>query len=136
MRDQVSSLVNDSLKQAEFNGKVDRGTLNDLQKKADLMGRMLRKRVDETDVNSYIDAKQFLSDLDSSITILKQPDVGSYFNGKYALKAKNVDELVKYMSNNGLTFAATVPGDESAYNALYQAMANYDNTLQLQATNK
>ena len=135
-RELISSLINDSLKQAEFNGKVDRGTVSQLQREVDGMGRMLRKRVDETDVNSYIDAKQFLSDLDSSITILKQPDVGSYFNGKYTLKSKNVDELVKYMTNNGLTFASSTPGDESAYNALYQAMANYDTAMQTAVSNK
>ncbi len=135
-REQISSLIDDSIKQATFNNRVDPGTVRQLQKDVDSMGRMLRKRVDETDVNSYIDAKQFLANLDSSITIFRQSDVGNYFNGKNTLKSRNVDELVKHMATNGLTFAPAVPGQESAYNALYQAMANYDAALQTTASNK
>jgi hypothetical protein len=129
-RERVSSLMNEAVKQAGFNGQVDRGTVSQLQKDADTLGRMLRKNVDNVDVNSYIEAKGFLSNLDSTITILKQRDVGSFVNGKYTLKARNVDELVRFMADKGLTFAAAAPGQESAYNSLYNAMANYDTALQ------
>jgi len=133
-RERVASLLGDAVKQAEFNGRVDPGITRDLSKTTDGIGKQLKKNVDQTDVNSYIDAKQFLNNLDSSITTLKQQDVGKYFSGQYDLsKAKNVGELVTYMSDKGLTFTNTVPGDESAYNALYQAMANYDTALQATA---
>jgi len=128
-RDRVNNGIADALKQAEFNGKVDPGTSRQLQKDVDSLGKTLRKHVGDTDVNEYIKAKEFLGNLDSSIVILKQPDVGNYFSGKYALKAKNVGELVADMTGKGLTFTAATPGDESAYNALYQSMANYDNAL-------
>ena len=129
-RDQVSNLMNQAVKQAEFNGQVDGGTRRDLEKAADDRARLLKSNIDTLGVNDFIEAKQFLNNLDSSITILKQKDVGSYFNGKYELKAKSVGELVKNMTEKGLTFASATPGDESAYNALYQAMANYDNAVQ------
>ena len=134
-RDRVSSGIADALKQAEFNGKVDQGTVRQIQKDADGMGRALRRNVGETDINSYIAAKNFLDNLDSSIAVLKQPDVGKYFSGQYTLKSKNVGQLVTDMTNQGLTFAGSVPGDESAYMALYQAMANYDAALQATASN-
>ena len=129
-RDRVSSLMNDAVKQAEFNGQVDGNTRRDLEKAADDMGRQLKRSIDNLGVSDYIEAKQFLNNLDSSITILKQRDVGSYFNGKYDLKSKTVHELVKNMTEKGLLFASATPGDESAYTALYQAMANYDNAVQ------
>lgn len=128
-RDNISNGIADALKQAEFNGKVDSGTSRQLQQDVDRMSKLLRQNVDNTGVNDYIEAKTFLNNLGASVAILKQPDVGSYLNGKYALKAKNVGELVSEMTNKGLTFTNAVPGDESAYNALYQAMANYDNAL-------
>ena len=135
-RDQIGSGIADALKQAEFNGKVDGGTVNQLRRDVDTLGRQLKSNIGDVGVNDYIEAKTFLSNLDSSIVILKQPDAGSYFSGKYDLKAKNVNELVKNMTDKGLTFAGAVPGDESAYNALYQAMANYDNALHATASNQ
>jgi hypothetical protein len=128
-RDAITNGIADAMKQAEFNGKVDPGTNRQLQRDVDSMGRMLRQNVNNTDINEYLKAKEFLSNLDSSIVVLRQPDVGSFFSGKYALKAKNVGELVSDMTGKGLTFAAATPGDESAYNALYQAMASYSNAL-------
>ena len=61
-----------------------------------------------------------------AITALQQRDVGNYFTGKYALKAKTVPELIKQMSERGLQFAPALPGDEPAYAALHQALAAYD----------
>jgi hypothetical protein len=133
-RDRVSDLMSQAVKQAEFNGQVDGNTRRDLEKAADEMGRQLKRNIDTIGVNDYIEGKQFLNNLDSSITILKQQDVGNYFNGKYQLKAKDVHDLVKNMTEKGLTFASATPGDESAYNALYQAMANYDNAVQSLST--
>jgi hypothetical protein len=128
-RERIGSGIADALKQAEFNNKVDGGTVNQLRKDVDSLGRQLKRNIADVGVNDYIEAKGFLNNLDSSIVILKQPDAGNYLNGKYDLKAKSVGDLVKNMTEKGLTFASAVPGDESAYNALYQAMANYDNLL-------
>jgi len=128
-RDHISNGIADAMKQAQFNGKVDPGTVRQLQKDVDSMGRTLRKHVGDTEMNEYIRAKEFLGNLDSSLVVLRQPNVSDYFNGKYTLKAKNVGELVSDMTNKGLTFAGAMPGDYSAYNSLYQAMANYDNAL-------
>jgi hypothetical protein len=130
-RDRVDSLLNEAMKQAQFNGQPDRGTVMQIQKDADAIARDLKKDIDSIDMGSYIDAKNFLANLDASIVVLKQKDAANYFNGKYDLnnKAKNVDELVAYMAANGLTFAPAVPGQESAYNALYTAMSSYDVAL-------
>ena len=125
-RDRVTTLLNDAVKEAQFNGRPGQGTVRQIQKDADTIARNLKKNIDSIDMGSYIDAKTFLSNLDSAIAALKSQNAADYFNGKYELKAKNVDELVTYMSQNGLTFASAVPGQEGAYNALYTAMANYD----------
>ena len=112
-RDRISTLIGEALKQAVFNNKVDSGTSRELVKESDLMGRQLRKNVGDTDINDYIAAKGFIDDLNSAIVILKQNDVGSYVGGKYDLKARNVDELVRYMTEKGLTFAGLpFRGDE------------------------
>ena len=57
---------------------------------------------------------------------LGQPDAKDLLSGKYDLKVKTVPELVKFMTANGLRFARALPGDEAAYQSLYQAMEEYD----------
>ncbi|HEY7312139.1 MAG TPA: hypothetical protein VH643_22430, partial [Gemmataceae bacterium] len=47
-------------------------------------------------------------------------------NGAWALKGKNVAELVQHMRDKGLWFAPATPGDESAYTSLYYALAAFD----------
>jgi hypothetical protein len=37
-----------------------------------------------------------------------------------------VAELVQFLTDNGLVFASAAPGDETAYRALYDALAAYD----------
>ncbi len=130
-RERVDSLLNEAMKQAQFNGQPDRGTVMQIQTDANTIARNLKKDIDSIDMGSYIEAKNFLSNLDASIVILKQKDAANYFNGKYDLNnnAKDVGELVNYMAKNGLTFAPAVSGQEGAYNALYTAMSTYDVAL-------
>jgi len=128
-RERISSQVADAVKQAELNHQVDSGTIRQLTQDTDALAKKLRKQVGDMAPGGFIEASAFLNSLTSSITILKQRDVGNYFSGKYDLKAKNVQELVKYMSDKGLQFTKALPGDESAYLSLYQSMANYDTAL-------
>ena len=132
-RERISAQVAEAVKQAELNGQVDSGTVRQLNQDVDALTKKLRRNIDDVAPNDYIEAKQFLNNLDSSITILKQRDVGNYFSGYYDLKAKNVADLVKYMSDKGLQFTNAIPGDESAYLSLYQSMVNYDTALQARA---
>ena len=72
----------------------------------------------------YIRAKRFLDDLQSSIRILRRPDVAQYFANPP--KAKTVRELAQHMIEHNLRFAPAVSGDEAAYFRFYQALATYD----------
>jgi hypothetical protein len=62
--------------------------------------------------------------------------VGDHFTGKFALKVKTVPELVALMTQQGLQFAPAVPGDQPAYAALHQALANYSVAVQAQAASR
>ena len=112
--------------QAEFNGQVDPGTITQLSNDVDALHKQLRKNGGDLPFAVYTEAKTFLNNMDDALNALRQRDVGSYFTGKLALKAKTVPELVEHMAKQGLQFAPAVPGDESAYVALHQALANYD----------
>jgi hypothetical protein len=125
-RERINALAQEAVKQAEFNNQVDPGTIRQLSNDVDQMQGQLRRTGRDLPPTPYIDAKTFLANLASSIAALQQRDVGNYFTGKYALKAKNVPDLVKYMSEQGLRFAPAVPGEEGPYQALYQALVSYD----------
>jgi hypothetical protein len=52
--------------------------------------------------------------------------VGAYLSPSWVSKARDVAELVHFMSRSGLRFAPATPGDEPAYAALYRALADLD----------
>ena len=128
-RERINSLVRDAVSQAGFNGQVDSGTITQLISDTDRVRARLRRTGTDLPPSLYIDSNAFLNNLDDAIRALQQPDVGSHFTGKYALKAKTIPELVNYMNANGLQFAPAVPGDESAYLALQKALATYDRAV-------
>jgi hypothetical protein len=126
-RERTSSLVQEAAKQAEFNNQVDPGVLRQLRDDASRMRAQLRRNGVNLPPDDYIEGKNFLDNLDSAITALRQPDVGNFFTGRYAPKGKTVQELIRYMTQQGLRFAPAVPGEEAQYLAIYQALLAYDN---------
>src|SRR5207244_6841866 len=112
------------------------GTLTQLTSDVDSLHKQLRKNGGDLPFALYTEAKTFLNNLDDSLTALRQRDVGSYFTGKFAIKAKTVPELVEHLAKQGLQLAPATPGDEQAYTSLHQALANYDLAAQAQTASR
>jgi hypothetical protein len=124
LRDQIDQLTLTAKNQAA-KGQVDAQVLTDLEQSIDKLTQLLKDRVDSTAFADYTAAKHFLKDLDQSVAVLKQPDAGKYVSGAYAARGSTVNELVNYMSQNGLKFAPATSGEEGAYSALYQSLLRY-----------
>jgi hypothetical protein len=135
-RERINSLTQAAVRQAEFNGHVDPGTMTQVSSDVDNLQRQLRRNGGDLPFGVYTEAKTFLNNLDDAITALRQPNVGNYFTGKFAVKAKTIPELVDYMTKQGLQFAPAVPGDEGSYLSLHQALANYDLAAQAQTASR
>jgi hypothetical protein len=88
--------------------------------------RSLHAKIAEIPTPAYVRAKQFLARIDDAIKILRQPDVGNYFNQTYVARGNTVGELVRHMTLLDLHFAPAVEGDAAAYHALHQVLAAYD----------
>jgi hypothetical protein len=129
-RERLSGLVQDAVKEAEFNNRVDPGSLKQMKDDLDRLQRQLSRNVGDLSPSDYIEAKRFLSSLGDALRVMGQTDAASYLNRKYAAKGKTVPDLVKYMTDNGLQFAPAVAGDETAYVALHRALAVYARGLQ------
>jgi hypothetical protein len=135
-RERLDALVATAVGQAQFNHQVDAQTLQELSSATDALRTQLRKQARELSASLYIEAKNFVNELEQAHTALRQKDVGHHFCGSYALKARTVPELVKYMTDHGLQFASALPADRASYLALHQALANYGPPVQMQTAKR
>ncbi len=128
LRSQVGTLLQDAVGQAA-NGKVDPSLLQELSRDVSRLQKLLVARANDLPEDTYIEARQFLNDLDASVRTLRRPDAGDYLSGRLAAKGSTVQKLVQYMTEHGLQFGPAVRGDEGAYNAVHRALARYDMAL-------
>jgi hypothetical protein len=109
-------------------GQVEPKRLKDLLDEVDKMSDDLGRQIGEMTPNQYIEARNYLKQLNEGIRALGRPDGGKYITGTYAAKGKTVADLVKNMQ--GLQFAPATPGTEQAYKELYEKLVAYYNRSQ------
>jgi aminopeptidase C len=85
---------------------------------------------EEIDTSSYLQAIEFYNSLESSINALERPDARKQLSGAYSPRARNVQELVDFMTDNGLKFAPSSPGNENAYQVAHDAFVRYARAAQ------
>jgi hypothetical protein len=125
MRDQIDTLMSQCKRQAASGQEVDAGALQEISRTIERLRQMLKGQIDNLSFGDYTAARRFLGELDGGVTVLKQPTAANFVNGTYAAKGHNVQELVQYMTQNGLSFAPACAGEEGSYNALYQSLLQY-----------
>jgi hypothetical protein len=135
LRHSIGKLLSEAKEQAG-KGRVRADVLRQLSRDVGDLRRLLRQRVDDLLANQYLEAKRFLADLDGAIQALGQPDAKDYIDGKYAAKGRTVQELVHYLTDNGLRFGPASQGQEAAYLSLYQALATYGRRVRAQLNDK
>jgi len=128
-RAKLTARATAAVKQAQANGHVEVELTTPLATEVDAFQKELRRIAPSLSFEQHREAKDFLNALDAAVVALQQPDVANYFNGKYALTAKTIPEMVRYMTQNALKFAPAAPGDEEAYTKLYNSMSAYDRSL-------
>jgi hypothetical protein len=125
LREDINSLLPKAINEAT-NGKVNTDELERLQHAVDRLQQILTNNVRDVPPGQYGEARHFLNNLDDGLKVLKQPDAGLYFTPRYNAKGKTISDLVKHMTDQGLTFAPAVSGDEAAYVALHRLLAAYN----------
>jgi hypothetical protein len=122
-RQTISSLLAQGIRQARI-GRIDPQALNDLQAALDAMRKQLSTRATDANAKDYVQAVRFLYELSDAASALEYPDADRLTDPTLFSKAMTVSELAAYMAGKRLTFAAAVPGDEAAYDRLYQALVD------------
>lgn len=135
LRTQVDALLVEGKRQALL-GKVDAGLLRELDRCLDRLKQLLAAKVEEYSFNDYVEAKRVLRQLDDAAAVLREADAADYLNGRYAARGATVKDLLDYMTRTGIRFAPSASGQEAAYNALHQALVQYDRQASTKAADK
>jgi hypothetical protein len=125
-RKELSTLATDAVDQLRLNNPVGAATLRDMTGDVRRMNDALLRNAGDLSPSDYVEAKRFLSSLDSAIRALQDPNVGNQLNQNWTARAHNVAELVDFMGQKGLKFGPATAGDEPAYRTLYQRLLAYD----------
>jgi hypothetical protein len=133
-REKLTARALEAVRQAKSYGQVDAGTILQMTAGLESLDQQLERKVRDVLPGLYVEAKTFLNHFADAVTALRQEDVGSHFTGKYALRTRNVPDLVKHLTEQGLQFAPALPGDKAAYTVLHDALATYDQALRAQTT--
>jgi hypothetical protein len=136
LRDAVQARINEAMTQG-LKGRIDVEILARLDGSVQDLDSLLARKVADMSVTKYIEAKRYLRQLGETVQVLARSDANLYIKGALALdpaKIRNVRELVSHMSENGLTFAAAVEGDEAAYLAVHEALAGYERSVGVELT--
>ena len=128
-RERLSRRTSEAIQKIKAGGLADGAALDELQGDVYRLYKRLRDQGTDFPPSQYAEGLIFLRDFQSAIKGLWQLDVANYFNGKYALKANTVADLVKHMTEQGLHFAPAVSGDEPAYAMLHGVLADYDRAV-------
>jgi hypothetical protein len=126
----IDKLAHEAVQLALQQGKVDPATIKELRNAVNDLNVKISGPNADLSASQWIEARRFLNQLSSAITALEQPDVGDQISGKVAVQARTVRDLVQELNKRGLTFAPAVSGDETAYVALYNALAAYAQSMQ------
>ena len=120
---------------AAATGKLTPKLMKQVRTEMGTMRQTLRDQCqkEEIDTSSYLQAVEFYNSLESSVNALERPDAKKQLGGAYSPRARNVQELVDFMTDKGLKFAPSAPGNENAYQATHDAFVRYARAAQSSA---
>ncbi len=98
-------------------------------KKLSLLNEELRQKLvgnaSTWGLGEFLNAKQFVKNMDDTILFLKQPDVQNWLPGKHAFKNKTIQEMISCMAEKGLRFAPATVGSDAAYKLIHRDLVQY-----------
>jgi hypothetical protein len=125
-RERLDLLLVDAVNSAKNSNPVPAGKLKDIRVELNRLNQVLLATLSDRSPSEYVEARRFLNQVEDAVKALEDPNVANYFNQNWVPRGKNVAELVKHLSDNGLVFAPAVPGDSDAYRALYRALQAFE----------
>jgi hypothetical protein len=120
---------------AAAGGKLTPKLMKEVRKELKDMRQTMRDQLqkDEIETSSYLQGIEFYNSLERSVNALEKPDARKQLAGAYSPRARNVQELIDFMTDKGLLFAPATPGNENAYKVAHDAFVRYARAAQSSA---
>jgi hypothetical protein len=117
--------------------RLDANLLRDLKVRVQRLQFVLGARVPGIPSGQYVEARRFLTDLQSAVRALAEGLAPVHAEWRrFARNGKTAREVADWLNTHGLVIAPAVPGDEAAYQALYTALAGHAAAVHAQAAGK
>ncbi len=115
-------------------GNIEAAVLKDLRNNLEMIRENLSKNVNNIPTRHYIQGNRFLNHFNEALRALETNNFATKVNKyqEFVQQGRKLDEFVGFMVDNGLSFAGATPGDEAAYEAIYNQMVNLDIALNAQ----
>jgi hypothetical protein len=128
-RTQIEELTRQIVSQARGGKEIDADLLDKLTDAVDGMEQRIQVMAPDLTPSQIVQSSRYVHELKDSLKVLMDPNAANYFNDKWKAQGDTVDQLVAYMTGQGLHFAAATSGDEPSYTALHRAMVTYVSRL-------
>jgi hypothetical protein len=131
MRVSTDEMIKKAVGQASSNSQIEAGLVRKIERSIDEMTDQVNSlaRADNITPTDSIEARRYLRNLRESCGVLRQPEVGRQFAPPVNPQTGTVPDLIGQMNAGGMKFAPAGPGEENAYNAMYQALGLYERNL-------
>lgn len=104
---------------------VSNNLLKTVKQARELAGPVIR----EMSVSEAMELAGFFNRLEASAVMFQNPGTAAAYNPTWGSLGVSVRELLRHMKTYQLAFGPAQPGQEAAYETLYDALANYYMTL-------
>jgi hypothetical protein len=125
-RERLTLLAPQAIEQLRRHRPLNPTTIGQMVDDAAEMRAILRQKAFKLSFQEFGETKKFLQKLDEALLAIQQPDAADHLTGTLATRPQTVLELVRRTALHGLRFAPAIPGDESAYVQLCDALRACD----------
>lgn len=125
-RESLNRNLQTAAKTAITGSDPEPNVLHDLKEDLRKLNESVDGSVTKLSPDQWIEARRYLRLVNNAVTSLENGSAAKVLNNNWTAQGKGVAQLIDYMSKNGLRFAEATPRDESAYTALYHALAAFD----------
>jgi hypothetical protein len=118
-----------ALVQQALDGQVGRKDVDKLRHLLSVTGQKLTTKWlrEEITAGQYLNAKRFLTGLETAGAALESGDAVPYFRFREWIgRGRTIQEVADYLLQEGLQFAPAIAGGERAYRIVHSALAAYD----------
>jgi len=125
-RERLALLAPQAIEQLRRHRSLNPTIIGQMVDDAREMRVILRQKALSLSFQEFVETKKFLQNLDEALLAMQQPDAADHLTGTLASRPQTVLELVRRTARHGLRFAPAIPGDESVYVQLCDALRACD----------